>query len=67
MELQQRYKKVRFFTCPKTFFTWASIDFPLYDDEDEEEEENGQEEDKEEEYATNDFNKYHWTTFLDNS
>ena len=56
MELQQRYKKVRFFTYPKTFFIWAGIDFPLYDDnrqkedeEEKEEEEEEKEEEKEEE------------------
>ena len=31
--MQQRYKKVRFFTCPKTFFEWAGIDFSLHDDD----------------------------------
>ena len=57
MELQQRYKKVRFFTCPKTFFTWAGIDFPLHDDdkqkEDEEEKEEEEEEEEEDEQEEN--------------
>ena len=81
MELQQRYKQVRFFTCSKTFFIWAGIDFPLYDDdkqkEDEEEkeeekrkvekEEEKEEEEKEEEVnVTTNMNEYHRTTFLDN-
>ena len=52
MELEQRYKKVRFFTWPNTFFTLASIDFLLHDDDkqtdDEEEKEEEEEEEKEE-------------------
>ena len=55
MELQQWYKKVRCFTCPKTFFKWAGFGFPLHDgdkEEDEkkvgEEEEDDQEEEEEE-------------------
>ena len=61
MELQQRYKKVRFFTCPKTFFLWAGIDFPLNDDdkqkEDEEEKDTEKEEDQDEE-EVNVTNRY---------
>ena len=53
MELQQWYKKVRFFTCPKTFSTWAGFGFPLHDDdkeeEDEEEREQGEEAEENEE------------------
>ena len=50
------YKKLTFFTCHKTFFIWAGVDFPLYDDnrqkedeEEKEEEEEKKEEEKEEE------------------
>ena len=50
MELKQWYKKVRFFTCPKTFFSWAGFGFPLHaDDKEEDEEEEGEEEEKEDE------------------
>ena len=55
----------KIFTCPKTFFTWAGIDFPLHDDnkqredeeekEEEEEEEKEKEEDKEEVNVTNKY------------
>ena len=70
MELQQRYKKVRFFPFSKTSLTWAGIDFPLHDDdkqkedeeamEEEEEEEDEEEEDEEEEdeEEVNVTNKY---------
>ena len=37
--MQQRCKKVRFFTRPKTFSTRAGLGFPLHDDYKEEEEE----------------------------
>ena len=50
--MQQRYKKVRFFTYPKTFSTWTGFGFSLHDDdkkEDEEEEEEVKEEEKEDE------------------
>ena len=50
MELQERYKQVRFFTCPKTFFTWAGFGFPLHDDdmkEDKDEEDDFEEEQEE--------------------
>ena len=50
MELQQRHKKVRFFTCPKTFFTWPGSGFPLHDDDKEEDKkEEGEEDDEKEE------------------
>ena len=49
MELQERYKKVRFFTFPKTFFTWAGFGFPLIHDDDKEEDKEEDEEDEEEE------------------
>ena len=53
MGLEQRYKTVRFFTWPNTFFTLASIDFLLHDDDkqtdDEEEKEEVEEEDDKEE------------------
>ena len=64
MELEQRYKKVRFFTWPNTFFTLAGIDFLLHDDDkqtddeeekDEEEEEEEKEEDEEEVNVTNKY------------
>ena len=48
MELQQSYKKVRFFTFPKIFFTWAGVDFPLHNDDKEGEEVEEEEEDDEE-------------------
>ena len=55
MELQQRYKKVRFFTCPKTFFTWAGFGLPLHDDvKEEDEKEEGEEEDEKEEEVEDD-------------
>ena len=37
MELQERYKKVRFFTYAKTFFTWTGFVFRLHVMEEEEE------------------------------
>ena len=46
MRKHQRYKKVRFFTCPKTFSMCTGFGFPLHDDDKEEYEE---EEDDEEE------------------
>ena len=47
MELQQRYKKVRYFSSPRTFFTWAGFGFRLHDvDEEEYEVEDGEEEEK---------------------
>ena len=51
MELQQRFKKVRLFTCSQTFFTWAANNFPLhdYDKKEDEEEKEEEEEEKEEE------------------
>ena len=66
MELQQRFKKVRLFTCPQTFFTWAGIDFPLHDydkkedEEEKEEEEDEEEEEKEEEVTVT--NKYEYVS-----
>ena len=49
MELKQWYKKVRFFTCPKTFFSWAGFGFPLHaDDKEEDEEEEGEEDEDDE-------------------
>ena len=42
--MQQRYKKVRFFTCPKTFSTWTGFGFSLHDDDKKEEEEEVKEE-----------------------
>ena len=64
MELEQRYKKVRFFTWPNTFFTLAGIDFLLHDDdkqtddEEEKEEEEEEEEKEEDEEEVNVTNKY---------
>ena len=67
MGLEQRYKTVRFFTWPNTFFTLAGIDFFLHDDdkqtddeeEKEEEEEDDDEDEKEEdEEEVNVTNKY---------
>ena len=66
MELQQRYKKVRFFTCLKTFFIWAGIDFPFHnadkqkedEDDKEEEAEKEEEEQEEDEEKVNFANKY---------
>ena len=57
---KQRYKKVRFFTCPKTFFIWAGIDFPLHDDDKykDDEEEKEEEEEEEDEEEVNVTNKY---------
>ena len=50
IELQQRFKKIRLFNCPQTFFTWAGIDFPLHDyDKKEDEEKKEEEEDEEDE------------------
>ena len=49
MKLQERYKKVRFFTFPKTFFTWAGFGFPLLHDDDKEEDDKKDEEEEEEE------------------
>ena len=37
--MHQRYEKIRFFTCPKTFSTWVGFGFPLHDDDKEEEDE----------------------------
>ena len=45
MELQERYKQVRFLTCAKTFFMRAGLGFCLHDMEDDDEEEGEQEED----------------------
>ena len=47
--MQQRYKKVRFFTCPKTFFTWTGFGFSLHDDDKEEDEEEVGEDEEEKE------------------
>jgi len=59
MELQQRYKMVRFFTLPKTFLTGAGIDWPLHDHEKSKEDKEEKEEEKEEEEEeVNVTNKY---------
>ena len=44
--MNPRYKKVRFFTCPRAFFTWTDSGFSLYNDDKEEDKE--EEEDEEE-------------------
>ena len=41
IELQQRYKKVRFFTCPNTFSMSTGFGFPLPDDDKKDDEEDG--------------------------
>ena len=49
--MQKRYKKVRLFSCPKTFFKGIGFGFPLHDDdkeEDEEEEKVDEDEEKKE-------------------
>ena len=58
MEQRQKYSKVKFFTCPKTFFTWAGMDFPLHDDGKQMEDEDEKEEEAEDEEEINGTNKY---------
>ena len=47
--MQQRYKKVRFFTYPKTFSTWTGFGFSLHDDDKEDDKEEEEVEEDEEE------------------
>ena len=70
MELELRYKKVRYFTWANTFFTLTGIDILLHDDdkqtdeedekdeEEEEDEDEEEEEKKEDEEEVNVTNKY---------
>ena len=44
--MHPKYKKVRFFTCPKTFSMWTDFGFPLHND-DKEEDDDEEEDDKE--------------------
>ena len=49
MKLEKTYKKVRFFTRPKTYFSWTGVGF-----QEEEQEEDEEEEDVEELQGTHD-------------